>query len=134
MNRLRLFVFVALPFGVACHEYRPADPARPRVEQVRVEFASPQNVLLRRHSDSVLVGVLKLDGTLVWSDRDSLRVGVTDVQLPDGWRSVQAPSDAVIPMGNAVHVEHRVLSKTKTAAVLVGAWAAIVAVIAAALK
>jgi hypothetical protein len=134
MHRVRLLTLLALTLGAACHELRPADPARPRVEQVRVEFTSPQNVVLRRQSDSILVGVHRLDGTLVWSDRDSLRVGVTNAELADGWRAIQAPSDAVIPMGGTVRVEHRVLSKTRTAAVIVGMWAATFALIAANLK
>ena len=134
MHRVRSLALLALTLGAACHEFRPADPARPRVEPVRVEFATPQNIILRRQSDSILVGVHRLDGTLVWSDRDSLRVGVTSAELADGWRAIQAPSDAVVPMGSAVHVEHRVLSKTRTAAVIVGMWAATVALIAANLK
>ena len=134
MNRIRPLALLALSFGAACHEYRPADLARPRVEPARVEFATPQTVVLRRHTDSLLTGVRRLDGTLVWSDRDSLRIGVTNVELADGWRAVSAPSDAVIPMGNSVRVEHRVLSKVKTAGVLAAVWAGAVALIAANLK
>ena len=134
MTRLRHFSILALTLGAACHEFRPADPARPRVEPVRVEFATPQNVVLRRQTDSLLSGVLRLDGTLVWSDRDSLRLGVTGAQLRDGWVVVQAPSDAVIPMRSGVQVEHRVLSRTKTAAIIAGAWAATIGVVAAALQ
>jgi hypothetical protein len=134
MHRVRSLALLALTLGAACHEFRTADPMRPRVEPVRVEFATPQNIILRRQSDSILVGVHRLDGTLVWSDRDSLRVGVTSAELADGWHPIQAPSDAVVPMGSAVRVEHRVLSKTRTAAVIAGMWAATVALIVANLK
>jgi hypothetical protein len=131
------FLFLALcvvVLGASCREYRPADPLHPRVEPVRVQFATPRTVVLHRQSDSLLVGVSRLEGTLVWSDRDSLRIGVTGAQTSNGWRSVQAPSDAVVPLQSGVVIQHRVLSKTKTVLMIAGAWAAIVAVIAASLK
>lgn len=131
---IRSFALCALFAGVACHEYAPANPLQPRVEPVRVQFRTPRTVALHRHTDSLLVGVTRLDGTLLWSDRDSLRLGVTGAQTTSGWRAVQAPSDAVIPMQPGIEIEHRVLSKTKTGLVLGAAWVAVVAVIAAALK
>ena len=134
MIRLRTLALAALVLGAGCRAYRPADPTRPRVEPVRVVFATPQTVVLRRQTpDSLLANVSRLEGTLVWSDADSLRIGVTGAETPTGWRAVQAPSDAMIAVRPGVVIEHRVLSRMQTTALIVGAWAVIVAVIASAL-
>lgn len=123
-----------MTLGAGCHVYRAADSTRPRVEPVRVTFATPQTVTLRRQSaDSLLAGVSRIDGILVWSDPDSIRVGVTGAQTSNGWRAVQAPSDAMIPVRPGVVVEHHVLSRTRTAGLIALVWAGTVALVAAAL-
>ena len=131
MIRLSTLAATALLLSAGCRAYRPADPTHPRVEPVRVRFATPQTVVLRRQKpDSLLPDVSRLDGILVWSDADSLRIDVTGAQTSRGWRAVEAPSDAVIPMRPGTIIEHRVLSRLQTTALIVGAWAAIVVIIA----
>jgi hypothetical protein len=111
---------VAVAFAISlsapgCRAYRPIQPPSTSVEPVRVRFASARDVVLRRDSpDSLLRAVTRLEGTLLWFDRDTLRLDVTRAETSGRWTDVAAPSTAVVAVAPGTVVEHRRLSRSRT--------------------
>ena len=132
----RVAVFIAVSMSApACRAYRPVDPPSTSVEPIRVSFGVPRDVVLRRTTpDSVLHAVRRLEGTLLWFDRDSLRLDVTRAEASSGWADVAAPSTAVVAVGEGTRVEHRRLSRTRTMALIGVLWIAATAAVITSLK
>lgn len=114
---------VILLCAPACRAYRPIDPPSTSVEPIRVRFGMPREVVLRRQSpDSILHSVTGLEGTLLWFDRDSLRLDITRAESAGRWSDVMAPSTAVVAVDEGTTVQHRRLSRTRTAALIAVVW------------
>jgi len=120
---------VAVVFAISlsapgCRAYRPIDPPSTSVvEPVRVRFASARNIVLRRQSpDSLLPSVTRLEGTMLWYDRDTLRLDVTRAETSGRWTAVAAPSTAVVAVTPGTLVEHRRLSRSRTLGLIAVLW------------
>lgn len=133
---LRVATIVAISLSApACRAYRPLEPPSLNVEPVRVRFTSPREVVLRRQSpDSVLHSVTRLEGTLLWFDRDSLRLDVSRAEISGGWTDVAAPSTTAIANNQGAIVEHRRLSRTRTIAIIAVLWIGATIAVVASLK
>lgn len=120
--RVAAFAVVSL-CAPACRAYRPIDPPSISVEPIRVRFGMPRDIVLRRQSpDSVLHSVSRLEGTLLWLDRDSLRLDVTRAESAGNWSDVSSPSTAAFAVDEGTVVEHRRLSRTRTVALIAVVW------------